>query len=166
MVLSIVGILTAIGVPSFNYVTSSNRISSEVNGLLGDMQYARSESVKQGLPVTICSSSGPNYNACSAATSWQSGWIVFADTNGSHTVDAGDLILHVQPAFTSSDTFSADNNFSYAMFNREGFASTGSANVVTVTLHAATPNASSTRCLEISAIGIPVTEKSGTDNCL
>ena len=57
IVMTIVGILTAIGVPSYKYVTTSNRISSEINSLLGDMQFARSQAIKQGLTVTVCTSS-------------------------------------------------------------------------------------------------------------
>ena len=55
-VMTIVAVLMALGVPSYQYVTNANRISSEVNGLLGDMQYARSEAIKEGQTVTICSS--------------------------------------------------------------------------------------------------------------
>ena len=45
VVMAIVGILIGVGVPSFRYVTNSNRMSSEVNNLLGDMQFARSEAL-------------------------------------------------------------------------------------------------------------------------
>ena len=68
--MAIVAILMAIGVPSFKYVTTSNRLSTEVNGLLGDMQFARSEAIKEGLPVTVCSSlSGTQ---CDGGNNWQS----------------------------------------------------------------------------------------------
>ncbi len=43
VVMLIVGIIAAIGVPSFKYVTTSNRIASEINALLADMRYARTE---------------------------------------------------------------------------------------------------------------------------
>src|SRR5437868_13985388 len=42
-VIAIAAILMAIGVPSYRYVGASYRMSSEVNGLLGDLQFARSE---------------------------------------------------------------------------------------------------------------------------
>jgi type IV fimbrial biogenesis protein FimT len=41
VVITIVSILMAVGVPSYRYVTNSNRMSAEVNGLLGDLQFAR-----------------------------------------------------------------------------------------------------------------------------
>ena len=46
IVIGISGILAAMGVASFKYVTTANRISTEINGLLGDLQYARSEAQK------------------------------------------------------------------------------------------------------------------------
>ena len=47
IVITISGILAAIGTASFKYLTTSNRASTEINGLLNDLQYARSEAQKQ-----------------------------------------------------------------------------------------------------------------------
>src|SRR5882672_12636130 len=62
VVLAIVAILLSIGVPSYRYVTNSYRMSAEVNGLLGDLQYARSEAIKEGQTVSTCVST--NGTAC------------------------------------------------------------------------------------------------------
>jgi type IV fimbrial biogenesis protein FimT len=165
-VITIVAILMALGVPSYQYVTNSNRISGEVNGLLGDMQYARSEAIKEGQTVTVCSSANPTAAAptCSSSVSWQNGWIAFSDLNGNGAADAGEPILRVQRPFAAGDTFTADSGMKFVTFNREGFA-LGLNNTVTVTLHAAVPNVSSTRCLEITIVGQLKSEASGTDNC-
>lgn len=75
MTMAIAAILLTIGIPSFRYVTNSNRIAGELNGLLGDLQFARAEAIKEGRTVTVCvSSDGAN---CANSTTWQSGWIVF-----------------------------------------------------------------------------------------
>src|SRR5450631_1275370 len=110
-VITIVAILIALGMPSYRNVTDSNRISGEVNGLLGDMQYARSEAIKEGQTVTVCSSTNPTAPAptCSGTPTWQTGWIVFSDVNGDGTVNGGDTILRVQRAFSFGDTFNANN---------------------------------------------------------
>src|ERR1700730_15822924 len=78
VVIAIVGILFGIGAPSYRYVTNSNRMSSEVNALLGDMQYTRSQALREGRRVVICISS--NGTSCVGGTTntWQSGWIVFS----------------------------------------------------------------------------------------
>jgi type IV fimbrial biogenesis protein FimT len=155
IVILIVAILTGIGVPSFLSVTNSNRISGEVNGLLGDLQYARSEAIKEGQPVTVCSST--DGLTCAASTNWKTGWIVFSDVNGSKTVDPGDAILRTQPTFSGTDTFVADNNLSSVTFNREGFGNTGTANVATITLRALVPNIVTTRCVTVTPVGMVTT---------
>ncbi len=159
IVILIVGILAAIGVPSYQYVTASNRIASEVDALLGDMQYARAEAVKEGLPVTVCvSTSG---TSCAIGdTNWSDGWIVFADSNGNHVVTTGEPVLRVQAGFTP-DTFSANNGFTWVTFNREGFAATGTTSFVTITLHAPNNTSQWTRCLSVSPVGMLSVQTAG-----
>ena len=163
-VVGIVALLLGIGLPSFRYVTNSNRVSSEVNALLSDMQFARSEAVKEGQMVTVCPST--NQTQCDVnSTTWQTGWIVFSDINGNQQVanPAANYILRRQSAFTSSqDTFVSDNALSFASFNREGFATSfpvTAAGYVTITLHS-TPNSSQwTRCLQIFFTGMMSTQR-------
>src|SRR5208282_3673594 len=108
VVMSIVAILMAIAIPSYRNVTNGNRIAAEINGLLGDLQYARGEAVKEGQTVTVCVSSNGTSCSGAAVATWQNGWIVFSDANNDHTVDGGDVILRVQNTFTSTDTFVAN----------------------------------------------------------
>jgi len=171
-VMTIVGIIAAIGVPSFKYVTSSNRVASEMNALVGDLQYARTEAIKEGLPITVCASS--NGTQCSGAgnTTWQTGWIIFPDLNSNQTVDAGETVLRVQNAFTKAfggtDTLTSNDNFTALTFNREGFGSTNTGNtqIVTVTLHTTPAVSQWTRCLAITTIGMFTTETPTTPNPL
>src|ERR1700719_147961 len=107
---AIAAILLAIGVPSFKYVTSSNRASSEINGLLGDLQFARGEAIKEGQTVTICASA--NGTSCSGSTSWDTGWIVFSDAPPLGTIEGNDAILKIQPAFSRTDVLTADHAIS------------------------------------------------------
>jgi type IV fimbrial biogenesis protein FimT len=154
-VITIVAILAALGAPSYRYVTDSNRIS------------ARSEAIKEGQTVTVCSSANPTAVAatCSGSNSWQSGWIVFSDPNGNATVDANEPILRVQRPFALGDTFASTPGTSAVTFNREGFA-LGIVNNVTVTLHAVVPSTGSTRCLQITIVGQLTTQTSGQGACI
>jgi type IV fimbrial biogenesis protein FimT len=162
--MSIVAILLAIGIPSFKYVTVSNRISTEVNSLLGDMQFARSEAIKQGSWVTVCSST--NLSTCNGnnglGDDWQSGWIVFLDPNDNQTPINAQSIIRAQPAFSSTDTFepaAANGDFTAITFNREGYAATNNVNIVTLELHDSTNGHQWTRCLAITPVGMVTTEK-------
>jgi type IV fimbrial biogenesis protein FimT len=153
MVMLIVGILTAIGTPTFKYVTTSNRISSEVNGLLGDMQFARTEAIREGQFVTVCASTTGTSCVAAGTGVWQTGWIVFLDTNGDGQVQTGETIVRVQPAFTSKDTFVASTGYSAATYNRMGYAPTLQPATITINLHDSTNTQNWTRCLAITPIG-------------
>jgi type IV fimbrial biogenesis protein FimT len=169
MVMTIIGILTAIGVPSFKYVTASNRISAEINALLGDMQFARSQAIKQGLTVTVCTSSNsttatPTCNTGGAGNTWNTGWIVFLDSNGDGQVNNGEQVIRVQPAFNSNDTMTSSISYAAATYNRLGYAPTYTGGTINISLHDANNLSVYTRCLAITASGSVSTEKAGAGN--
>ena len=153
VVVAIVAILLGIGAPSYRYITNSYRMSAEVNGLLGDLQYARSEAIKEGQTVTICVSTEGATCARGTNVNWGSGWIVFSDPNANATVDGGETVLRIQGAFRGQvpDTFNATNNVTAITYNREGFASSAAGFVTTtITLQDSTLNGAWTRCLVIA----------------
>jgi type IV fimbrial biogenesis protein FimT len=156
MSIAVASILLVLAVPSFRYVTNSNRIAAEINGLLGDLQFARAEAIKEGRNVTVCVSSD-GANCVVNSTAWQSGWIVFSDPANVGVVDAGENVLRVQKPFSGTDTFTS-NGIALVTFNREGYAA-GTANGTLITLHDFTGNAAWTRCLTLSLVGQVTTEK-------
>ena len=159
-VMAIVAIMIGIGAPSYRSITNSYRMSAEVNGLLGDVQYTRGEAIREGQKVTICVSR--DTKTCDAgATTWQEGWIVFSDPNGNATVDPNETIFKVQAAFAGAipDSFVADNNLSAITFNREGFATSAAGfTTATIRLHDSSNNAVWTRCLVVNPVGMSMTE--------
>src|SRR5882672_8009034 len=161
--MTIVSILAAIAIPSFKYVTTSNRITTQVNRLLGDMQFARAEAIKQGQFVTVCVSS--DGTSCTGSVNWQNGWIVFMDTNGDGARSGGETalpVLRTQTPFNNTDTFAADQGFTRAVFNRLGYANTNpntAGATATVTLHDSIAKPVWTRCLAITAVGMTTTQK-------
>lgn len=139
--ITVAGIILAIAMPSFRYITNSNRIASEVNGLLGDLQFARAEAIKEGQTVTVCLSS--DGATCTGGSAWQSGWIVFQQPGN---------VLRIQKPFTGTDSFGASNNVSKIQFNREGYA-IGWANGTLLTLHDISGTTAWTRCLSVNFSG-------------
>jgi type IV fimbrial biogenesis protein FimT len=142
MTVAVGAILLTIGIPSFRYVTNSNRIAAEINGLLGDMQFARSEAIKEGASVSVCISTDQATCAGGTTNTWQNGWIVIssAATTG---------VLRVQAPFSSTDTFVGTNSLGTVTFNRDGYANGIAAGTV-IALHDITSNQNWTRCLAIS----------------
>jgi type IV fimbrial biogenesis protein FimT len=163
--MAMVAILMAIAIPSYRYVTNANRIAAEVNGLLGDLQFARAEAIKEGQTVTACVSNNGATCAGAGVSTWQNGWIVFADANNDHAVDGGDTVLRVQSAFSGTDTFVATPATGYLTFNREGFASGGTtAAGLLISLHALTASSASTRCLNVTFAGLMTVQTYGQTN--
>jgi type IV fimbrial biogenesis protein FimT len=145
-------------------VTVSNRISSEINALLGDMQFARSQALKQGLSVTVCASTNPTAPnpTCSLSNVWNTGWIVFLDSNGSGQVDPGEQVIRVQPPFNGNDSMlSSVATYAATTYNRLGYALTSNGTPTNIALHDATNTQAYTRCLAITATGSVTTEKYG-----
>jgi len=151
--MTIAGILLGMGVSGYKYVTKSNRSSSEINALLGDMQFARYEAVKEGLSVTICPATSATLATCNATTTWGSGWIVLSNplsgTSGTANVLRRQLAFS---SFNSTDTLTTSTATS-VVFNREGFAP-GLGTVVSFTLHDSASTLSYTRCLMLGPAGV------------
>jgi type IV fimbrial biogenesis protein FimT len=167
VVIAIVAILAGIGAPSFKNITTSYRIAGEVNGLLGDMQFARAEAIKEGQNITVCVSS--DGLTCANSTGWQTGWVVFPVVATAATAAQNAAsVLRVQPAFTGQDTF-VDQTLGTktVTFNREGMINglNGGAGAL-ITLHDPTAKVYYTRCLQISSVGsLQVTQNSNNGSC-
>jgi type IV fimbrial biogenesis protein FimT len=166
VVITIGAILMSIGVPSYKYVTTSNRVSGEINALLGDMQFARYEAVKEGLTVEVCpvaTFTPPTTppTTCAASATWSTGWIVLSNaaaTNGTQ------IVLRRQPPFSSSNSHDTLNNgggTAAISFNREGFAVALPVGGVMFSLYDPNNISSYTRCLIVGASGALATAQSG-----
>jgi type IV fimbrial biogenesis protein FimT len=156
--MAIAGILMAMGVSSYKYVTKSNRAAGEINALLGDLQFSRYEAVKEGLSVTICPAASTSATTCDTGnTNWSEGWIVLSNALSGTTGTAN--VLRRQVAFSSlssANPLTADtltSTVSNVIFNREGFA-TGLGGVITFTLHDSLSTMSYTRCLMLGVSGV------------
>lgn len=165
VVMTIIGVLLSIGVPSYRSFSNNSRISGAINALLGDLQFTRAEANKRGSYVSACA--WVSGSSCSASPRWDTGWIVFVDSNHNGTVDPGEAILRQQAAFSSTDSAVADSGVAIITFNREAFISDLTVDPVTITfkpLNAIDPTW--TRCLAVGQMGRMTVQKSGTGACL
>lgn len=147
----IIAILAAIAIPSYRYITASDQMAGELDRLTGSLEYARSEAVREGEPVTVCVEGISDSSCAETSTAWQNGWIVFTDMNSDQTVDSGDTVLEVVKPFTSSDTLISNNGVSAVTFDKQGFAYLGSNDVEFVLSNG---NPAYTRCLYLSQSGM------------
>ena len=155
VVVAILAIVLGLAAPSFKHLTQNNRITTKINILSSDYQYARSEAVRRGLPVVLCASI--NGESCTATEqgddktqNWGTGWIIFNDDNNNHTLDAAapsaEKVLRVQGALTGGDILIGNRNF--ISFNRNGFSP-----AVLFSLRTEPQDVSVTRCLVSNLAG-------------
>ena len=170
-VVAITAILVTIAIPSYTWTITNYRISTETNALVGDLQYARSEAIRQGINVQMCiSTDGATCSA--AATSWTKGHIVITSPiAGSGQVPA---VMRAQAAFSGTDTVAA-GGITALTFNRDGFAGVPSAVAwngftslaapVVLTIHDAPDTPGIGSCIVINQIGqISVLAKGAVNN--
>lgn len=84
--LAVLAIVTAIAFPNFQGVIRSNRVATTSNEMIASLSLARSEAIRGTRGGGICASTAGA--ACDGA-SWDSGWIIWTDTNGNGTFDSG-----------------------------------------------------------------------------
>jgi type IV fimbrial biogenesis protein FimT len=154
VVTGIVAILLGIAIPSYKYLTTSYRMSAELNNLSGDFQYARAEAIKEGNSVTMCVSS--DGASCTGGTNWNVGWIVFSDPNFNAVVDPGERVWKVGAAFNGTTPDSANSQnapTSSVTYNREGFASFAAFAGSQIDIKDPNNTLTYTRCLLIVPVG-------------
>lgn len=71
---AVAGVILSFGVPNFISLMADNRAVTHTNDLIGSLNMGRSEAVRRGATVTICSST--DGAACSASNDWSTGWVV------------------------------------------------------------------------------------------
>jgi len=95
--LAVAIILLAAGVPMFSGMAASNRATTQTNTFIAGFKLARSEAVKRGSEVSVCSVADPAVDppVCGSNTNWRNGLIVFSDNGTVGTIDGGDTRIKV-----------------------------------------------------------------------
>lgn len=91
--IAILAVTLGIAVPSFASLIRDTRLTTVINEMHGALFYTRSESIKRGRRVTICTSA--DQESCAGGVGWHSGWIVFDDRNANAVRDTDETILRV-----------------------------------------------------------------------
>lgn len=122
--ITVLGILLAIGAPSFTRMIRDNRVAAQTNDLITALTVARSEATKRGTSVSVCAAGNNPPTVCGAANnaSWQLGWIIFADrvTPGVIDVDTDIIQTFVRASPAVNVT---TNNVGFIQFDSTGLRS-------------------------------------------
>ena len=93
LALFIGAVMIGYAVPNFQTFIINNRTIAGTNLVVSALNFARSEAIKRGVPVTACASL--DYSTCTASV-WPEGWMVFTDEPIAGVVDGSDEVLRTQ----------------------------------------------------------------------
>jgi len=128
-VLVLVGVLLALGVPSFVAYQRNSELTSATNTLVGGLYAARGEGMKRGMYAMVIPADDAD---------WNSGWTAFVDVDRSGTLTDGDITIQEMPPlpgyFTVSGEGTAGESAPYIMFDASGYAKTKSAGFGSLTV--------------------------------
>lgn len=114
--IAITAILLGLAVPAFQSTFERFRVDNTREELIGSINLARAEAIRQGQSVTLrttCVSPA-------AANDWSCGWRVFTDTNSNNVLNTGEVVIqsvNVNPAIS---VIATGTNTSSLRINRFG----------------------------------------------
>ena len=101
-------VMIGYAVPNFQTFIINNRTISGTNMVVSALNFARSEAIKRGIPVTACASS--DYTSCTTS-GWHVGWMVFTDEPIAGVADGPDEVLRTQQGVELDITLVSGQNF-------------------------------------------------------
>jgi|SRR5688572_11743391 type IV fimbrial biogenesis protein FimT len=131
-VVSVIGILTAVGIPSFLSFQPSMRLNGAARELLGKLMWARAYAVQNNNTSVVTFLTNHSFQ-------------IFNDSNGNGSADAGETITIDLQTDYEDVTFTISGSSSTPVFNGRGTASTDT----TVTII----NSSGSKTVEVRPTG-------------
>lgn len=162
VVMTIVAILAAIAIPSYNSLSLNTTASQYASSMAESALLARSEAIRRNATVTVCVSA--DGTTCGSG-GWEQGWLVSCMSNDHVTCDssgASTLVIQYQGAARSGWKISEASGLSKLTFDPSG---TG-ASTASMTVCRATPTVGEQqRLVRISATGRPTILKTSGTAC-
>ena len=121
---AVVSVVVALGIPAMTEFSKNDRLTTNINTLVGHLALARSEAVKSSVQVNLCvsnNSTTPNPGCTGGA--WHDGWIVYIDADADDSFTAGEVILRAHAALEGQNTLVATPAIgSQVVYDYRGFA--------------------------------------------
>jgi type IV fimbrial biogenesis protein FimT len=95
VLMMVVALTLSLGIPAFNAMTATSRMSAAANDLVSSLHAARGEALTRSRSVTLCASSDWDTERpdCDPTASLLAGWVVFVDADTDGTIDATEAVL-------------------------------------------------------------------------
>ncbi len=89
VVISIVGVMVSFAMPSLTTMVKNGKLTTTVNNILADFNFARNEAISKGVRTALCPSN--NGNNCNGGSFQGSDWILtWHDLNENGVIDANE----------------------------------------------------------------------------
>ena len=124
IVLTIAGVLAALAAPGMQRFVASNRLTAQVNDLLADISFARSDAIKRNTSAGICTSTSGT--SCTASGNWANGWLVYyvCPTGDPSGCTAGNnVVVKVHESLSGSNTLTGPADA--LVYSKSGVLSSG-----------------------------------------
>lgn len=158
VVLLIASVISTMGGPVLSETVERNRLRTQADRILTTLNLTRSEAVKRNQSVSVCRSS----DGTSCSGNWEDGWIVFTNSDGDDTVDAGvDTVVRVYAGLNSGYTLGGTINTSALTYFGDGSYAGGAGSIH---LCAADADISQGWSLMLNTVGRP-RAKQGVSAC-
>lgn len=148
--LTVAGVLMAVAAPALQTFVSSNRLTSQINDLIADINLTRNEAIKRNTTTGVCVTDVGG-TSCAASGNWANGWLVYyvcqaGDPSG--CTAGNNVVVKIHEALTGNNTLTAPGD--QIVYSKSGIISSG-AGQFTLT----DPKANKTRIVCIAATGRP-----------
>jgi type IV fimbrial biogenesis protein FimT len=156
--LALLAIVLSMAAPDFQSFGRSTRAMTQAADLQSAFAYARSESARRGVRVTVCRSSNPlaAVPACDDEAAWTGGWLAFVDNvqvtgNDPGVVDGTDTVLRIGEPAPGGTITSTGALGPWVTFSPQGLARTDSGPVNGSLLVCQSPSG---RRISLNAVGL------------
>jgi len=162
--MTIVAILMAIAIPSYNALILNTTASQYANSMAESALLARGEAIRRNAAVTVCISTD-GATCGSGSGGWEQGWLVSCKTNDLVTCDtagASTLVIRYQGAAKSGWKITEASGLANLNFDPSGTGAT----TASMTVCRATPTVGEQqRLVRIGATGRPTVVKTNSATC-
>lgn len=130
VVIAIAAILLRLAVPGMQGLLEGSAVNKHVTTFIGDLRYARSEAIRNGMPVSMCRSTDSESTSPTCATGsptegWATGWIIYVERGAASGFQSGDTLLRVQGAYRDSGGIVPTATMNMFVFRPTGILSAG-----------------------------------------
>lgn len=166
IVLVVMGVLITVAIPAYSSMLVNHRLTSQSNGFLATLHFARSEAIKRNSRVVVCkSTTGEN---CNTSGGWHQGWLVFDDRNNNASRDDGEALLRRGQALTEGFSMTGNSPVvSYVSYTPLGLSKkvSGAFQAGTITLCQSATSGGEGRIIVITITGRARVEKAAAAQC-